>query len=48
MTINSVKPLHFIINKINRYTEESNGIKYLTLVPPNKSKEIRKKRRTIG
>ena len=33
MTINSANPLYLIINKISRYIEESNGHKYLMLVP---------------
>ena len=42
-TINSVNPLYLIINKTNGYIEESNGNKYLTLVPTNKSKNTLKK-----
>ena len=34
-TNNSVNPLYLIINKINGYIEESNGNKYLRLVPPD-------------
>ena len=30
--------LHLIVNRINGYTEESNGNKYLTLVPADKRK----------
>ena len=37
--INSVIPLHLIINKVNGYFEEINGNKYLTLAPTNESKE---------
>ena len=33
--INSVNPLYLITDQINGYIEESNGIKYLTLVPTN-------------
>ena len=33
----------FIINKINGYNEESNGFKYLTLVPADESKNTLKK-----
>ena len=40
--INSVNPLNFIINKVNRYLEETIGNKYLILVPSNESKEKRK------
>ena len=43
MTTNSVKSLPFIINKINVYIKESNGNKYLTLVPANERKDILKK-----
>ena len=35
--------LYLIINKINRYIDEINGNKYLTLVPTNESKDILKK-----
>ena len=31
--INSVNPLYLIIDKINRFTKESNGNKHLMLVP---------------
>ena len=37
--ISSVNPLHLVINKINRYIEDSNGNKYLTLVPTGESKD---------
>ena len=33
MTTNSAKTLYIIINKTNECIEESNGNKYLTLVP---------------
>ena len=33
VTINNVNPLYLITDKINEYTEENNGNKYLTLVP---------------
>ena len=36
-TNSAAKPLYFIMNK-NRYIEEGNGNKYLTLVPSDKSK----------
>ena len=39
ITINSVNPLYLIFNKVNGYFEETNGNKYLTLVPTNESKE---------
>ena len=41
--INSVNPLYVTINKLNRYFEEINKNKYLTLVPTNESKEKIKK-----
>ena len=37
--INRVNPLYIIINKVNGYFEEIKKVKYLTLVPTNKSKE---------
>ena len=39
----SVKPLHLIINNANGRIEESNGNKYLTLIPTDKSKGMFKK-----
>ena len=42
MKINSVNPLYFTIDKINGYIEESNGNKYLTLVPTDEGKDILK------
>ena len=41
--INSANPLYLIFSKVNRYFEEINGNKYLTLVPTNESKEKIKK-----
>ena len=41
--INSVNPLYFIFRKVNRYFEEINGNKYLTLVLTNESREKVKK-----
>ena len=41
--LNSVNPLYLIIDKINGYTEESNGNKYLMLVPTDKSKDTLKR-----
>ena len=38
VTPNSVKPLYLLVNKINEYIEK-NGIKCLTLIPTNKSKD---------
>ena len=37
--INSVIPLHLIINKVNGCFEEINKSYYLTLFPTNESKE---------
>ena len=37
--INSVNPLYLIFSKVNRYFEEINNSKYLTLVPTNESKK---------
>ena len=37
--INTVNPLYLIFNKVNRYFDEVNGNKYLTLVPNNESKK---------
>ena len=37
--INSVNPLYLSIYKVNRYFQEINGNKHLTLVPTNESKE---------
>ena len=42
-TARNVKPLYLITNEINRYIKESNGNKYLTLVPTDESKDILKK-----
>ena len=39
LKINNVNLLYFVINKVNKYFEEINGNKYLTLIPTNKSKE---------
>ena len=36
---NCVNPLYLIFNKVNGYFEETNGNKYLMLVPLNESKE---------
>ena len=43
LKFNSVNPLYLIFSKVNRYFEESNGNKYLTLVPTNESKAKFKK-----
>ena len=47
ITINSVNPLSIIINKTNRYIEESNGNKYLALVPTDESKGTLKSMKTV-
>ena len=39
LKINSVNPLHLVIDKINQCIEESNRYKYFTLVPTDKSKD---------
>ena len=39
ININSVNPLYLIFNRMNRYFEEINGNKYLTLVRTNESKD---------
>ena len=39
LEIYSVNPLYLIFNKLNRYFEEINGNKYLTLVATNENKE---------
>ena len=41
-TTSSVKPSHFITNKLNRYIKDSNGNKYVTLVPYSKNKNTLK------
>ena len=43
LKIYSANPLYLIFDKVNRYFEEINGNKYLTLVPTNESKEKLKK-----
>ena len=42
MKINSVNFLYLIIQEINGYIKESNGNKYLTLVPTDKRKDTLK------
>ena len=39
LKIYSVDPLNLIFRYVDGYFEETNGNKYLTLVPTNKSKE---------
>ena len=43
MKLNSVKNLYFHINKTNRYNEEVNENKYLTLVHTDENKGPTKK-----
>ena len=43
INIYNENPLYLIINKLYRYIEESNGNKYLTLVPTDESKYILEK-----
>ena len=38
--INSVNTFYLIVDKVDGYTEEKNGNKYLTLVSPDKNKEV--------
>ena len=45
LKINNANPLYLIINKMNRYFEEINTNKYLTLVPSNESKTITKNKK---
>ena len=40
--INTVNPLYLLISNVNEYFEEINKNKWLTLVPTNASKEIKK------
>ena len=48
MIINSANLLYFIINKLNECIEESNGNKYLMLVPNVDSKETLKQYGKLG
>ena len=49
MKINSINPLYLIFSKVNRYFEEIDKSKYLTLVPTNESKEkILKNTKKLG
>ena len=43
VTPSSVKPLHLVINNAHVYLEESNGNKYLTLVPTDESRGMLRK-----
>ena len=42
MKINSVNLLYLIFSRVNRYCEEINENKYLTPVPTNENKAIKK------
>ena len=42
-TTSTVKSFYLIINEINGYIKESNGNKYLSLIPTKDSKEMLKK-----
>ena len=44
LKIDSVNPLYFIFNKVNKYFLEINGNKYLMPVPTKKSKEKTKQK----
>ena len=48
MTPKSVKPLYFIINNTNGYVEESNGNKYLKLVPTDEIRDSLKNYEKYG
>ena len=39
----SLRPLYLVIDQANRYIEESNGNRCLTLIPTNEGKDSRKK-----
>ena len=43
MTLNSVKPLYVIINKVNGYVDEHNGNRCLELLHTNKNRAALKK-----
>ena len=45
---NNVNPLYLIINKVNRYFEESNGNEYLKLVRTDESNRTRRIIRSIS
>ena len=47
-TTNIVKPLYLIINLKNGYIEESNGNKYLALVPTDENKASLKSMKNYG
>ena len=41
--VNSVNPLHLIINRIDGFVEEKNGDKYLNIVSSDKNSEVLRK-----
>ena len=41
--VNSVNPLYLMINRIDRFIEEKNGVKYLNISDTGKNSEILKK-----
>ena len=41
--VNSLNPLYLIINRIDGFIEEKNGVKYLSISDTNKNDEILKK-----
>ena len=45
---NNANPLYLIVNKVNRYFEERNGNKYLTLVRTDESNRTRRIIRSIS
>ena len=48
VNIHSVNLLYLLFDKVDGYTEESNGDKYLILAPTNNNKEILTKYTTLG
>ena len=42
-SVNSVNPLYLMINRIDRFIEEKNGVKYLNISDTGKNSEILKK-----
>ena len=48
LRISSINPLYLIIGKVDRFIEENNGNKYLTLVSIDKNKEVFKNTQNLG
>ena len=48
LRISSINPLYLIIDKVDRFIEENNGNKYLTLVSIDKNKEVFKNTQNLG